>query len=137
MLIDTEFDNPLEEDIIFEETEQTQDYAEMLKNTENMLKSYLYIKKIANAANPFINAVVNVETIDTHTEKTQYIFNIDNGKILIKNLDSTENWSFYFNDGEFVLFPFESIELPFFQDTKFETKGRFSLIESEYSLGKG
>ncbi len=137
MIIETEFDNPLEQDVIFEETEQTQDYAEMLKNSENMLKAYLYIKKIADASSPFVNSVTKVSTIDTSLEKEEYALDEETGKILIKNISPTEQYSIFFNGGEFVMFPYETIELPVTDNTKVETKGRFSIIESEYKLGKG
>jgi hypothetical protein len=137
MLIQTDFDNPLENDIVFEETDETQSYQDILKNSENIIKSFLYLKKIIDSSSPFVNDVINVTTIDTHIEKEQYIFSIESGKILIKNIDSTENWSIFFNDGEYVLFPFETVELPFKANTKLETMGRFSIIESEYQLGKG
>ncbi len=137
MVIETEFDNPLEQDIVFEETEQTTATEELLKNTENIIKAYLYIKKIADASSPFINAIISVNTIDTSLEKTEYIINSETGKILFKNISSSENYSIFFNDGEFVLFPYESVELPVVSTTKIETYGRFSIIESEYKLGKG
>ena len=137
MLIQTDFDSPLENDVVFEETDQTQDYSQILKNSENVLKSFLYLKKIIDSSSPFVNDVVNVTTMDTHIEKERYNFSIESGKILIKNIDATENWSIFFNDGEYVLFPFETVELPFKINTKLETMGRFSIIESEYQLGKG
>ncbi len=137
MLIQTEFDNPLEDDIVFEETEQTQDYAEILKNSENMLKAYMYIKRIADSSSPFINKVLKVTTVDTALGKEEYQMMAETGKILIKNVSTTESYSIYFNDGEFILFPYENIELPVEIGTKIETQGRFSIIESEYKLGKG
>jgi len=137
MVIKTEFDGLLADDVAFEETEQTQDYSELLKNTENMLKSYLYIKKIADASSPFVNSVIKVDTVDTSISKAEYNIDNETGKILLKNISTTEQYSIFFNDGEFVLFPYESIELPVISTTKLETNGKFSIIESEYKLGKG
>ncbi len=136
-LIQTEFDDLLENDIILEETDKTPDYAALLKNAENMLKSYLYIKKIADASSPFVNSIVKVSTIDTTLEKEEYVLNGETGKILLKNIHSADNCSIFFNGGEFVLFPYETIELPVKDNTTIETKGKLSIIESEYKLGKG
>ena len=46
MLIKTDFDNPLEEDIAFEDSGNTQSLEEVLKNSENILKSFLYLRRM-------------------------------------------------------------------------------------------
>lgn len=137
MLIQTEFDNPLEEDVFFEETEQTQEYTNILKNSENILKSFLYLKKIADANNPYVNSIIKMDTIDTTSGKTGYTISAETGKILIKNISSTDSYSIYFNGGEFVMFPYETLEIPVKTDSVIETKGKFSIIETEYKIGKG
>lgn len=137
MIVTTEFDNPLEEDVVLEETEQTMQFSELMKNTENILKAYLYIKKIVDASNPFVNKVIKADTINTTDGKSQYLLNENTGKILIKNISPTDSYSIFFNGGEFVLFPFEKVELPVDSETIIETFGMFSIIESEYKLGKG
>ncbi len=50
MVVHTEFDNPLEEDVVFEETDETQSFEDILKNSENLMKSFLYMKKMFSAA---------------------------------------------------------------------------------------
>lgn len=137
MVIETEFDGLLEDDVIFEETDQQLDLAETLKNSENIMKAFLYIKKIVDSSSPFVNAVIKVSTIDTTLGKEEYVLDINTGKVLLKNISTTDSYSLFFNDGEFVLFPYESVELPVTEITKLETVGRFSIIESEYKLGKG
>ena len=137
MVIETEFDGILEDDVIFEETDQQQDMAETLKNSENILKAFMYIKKIVDSSSPFVNSVIKVSTIDTTLGKATYSLDLETGKILLKNISTTESYSLFFNGGEFVLFPYESVELPVVATTTIETVGRFSIIESEYKLGKG
>jgi len=137
MIIETNFDNPLEEDIVFEEVDNQQELEDTLKSSENILKAFLYLKKLMDESSPFINKIIHVETIDTTQEKSLYIINEDTGKILIKNIDPNSQHSIFINDGEFVLFPYESIEIPADYTTKLETNGLFSIIESEYKLGKG
>ncbi len=136
MLIKTNFDNPLEEDIIFEETEEQLSYVETLKNSENILKSFLYLKNITDSSSPYINAIVKMDTVDYSGEKTSYLFSQDTGLILLKNIDSLNNGSIFFNNGEFVLFPYESIEFPLKETSQIELHGKFSILESEYKLGK-
>lgn len=134
MVVETEFDGLLEDDIILEETDETSSYEEVLKNTENLLKSYLYIKKIVNSSSPFVNAVIKAETVDTTASRTEYVTNQDTGLVLIKNIDTVQNFSIFINDGEFVLFPYESIEIPTAGIVKLETKGTFSILESKYGI---
>lgn len=135
-LIETEFDGLLEDDMILEETDQALDYAQILKNSENILKSFLYLKKIADGSSPFINAVTKMDTVDTGGDKIIYTVNAETGLVVIKNVSSVANGSIFFNDGEFVLFPFESIEFPVLQTSKLELNGAFSILESEYKIGK-
>ncbi len=137
MVIQTKFDNPLEQDIVFEETDETQQFEDILKNAENIIKSFLYLKEMSNASSPFVNSVIKMTTIDTSQEREEYQIDELTGKVFIKNISSTENYSIYFNNGEFVLFPYETLEFPVKEETVLETKGKFSIIESEYSLGKG
>ncbi len=136
MVIQTEFDGLLEEDIILEETDNAVDYASILKNSENIMKSFLYLQKVMGGASPFVNAVLKVSTVNTSAESTTYTQNAEAGLIVFKNIDSTNNASIFFNDGEYVLFPYESIELPITEATTLKTNGKFSIIESEYKLGK-
>lgn len=136
MLIETEFDGLLEEDVIFEETDQAMEYSDILKNSENLLKSFLYLKKLMSGASPFINRVLRMDTIDTTTGEETYLLNTLTGKVFIKNISALENYSIFFNGGEFVLFPYETLEFPIEEGTELKTKGKFSIIESEYSIGK-
>jgi len=137
MFIKTNVDSPLEEDIVFEETDQSSHIEDVLKNAENILKAFLYMKKMLNESSPFVNSLTALKTIDTTSEKTIYMQNENTGKIVFKNISSTDNCSIFINDGEFVLFPYESVELPISQSDKIETNGTLSIIETEYKLGKG
>ena len=136
MIIKTEFDGLLEDDIVFEETDQALDFAEVLKNSENIIKSFLYLKRITDGATPYANSVLKMDTIEIETNKQEYILTAETGLVLIKNVDSLYNSSIFFNGGEFILFPFESLEFPVLPTSKLELLGKFSILESEYKLGK-
>jgi hypothetical protein len=46
MIIETPFDKPIEEDIAFEDIQNAKDLADVLKESENLYKAYLYMKKL-------------------------------------------------------------------------------------------
>jgi hypothetical protein len=46
MIIETPFDKPLEEDVAFEDVQSVKDLADILKESENLYKAYLYMKKL-------------------------------------------------------------------------------------------
>jgi len=135
MLVETDFDGLLENDVIFEETDQTLDYKEILKNSENIIKSFLYLKRVTDGTNPYVNSVLKMDTVD-FAEKTAYTPHVNTGLILVKNVSALVNGSIFFNGGEFVLFPFESLEFPILSTSVLELSGNFSILESEYKLGK-
>ena len=134
MLIETEFDGLLEDDIVLEETNQVSSYEEILKNSENLIKSYLYLKKLMNASTPFVNAIVKASTIDTSSNTVEYVKDESTGLILVKNIDIVKSFSIYINEGEFILFPYESIEIPTAGLDKLELNGNFSILETKFGI---
>ena len=133
MVIPTEFDDILENDLILEETEQSEKYADVLKNSENIFKSFLYLKKLMGASTPFVNKILKVETILAPALATVTILDTT-GKILLKNTKTDANSSFFVNDGEFILLPTESAEIPIDNTYKLEIIGNFSMIQAEYHI---
>jgi hypothetical protein len=131
MIINTDFDNPLEEDIVFEETEQTQEYSELLKNSENILKATLYLKKIAGMS-PVMNKLVKVSTIDA-TEETPIVPDPETNLILFKNVLDL-NLTLFINGGELVLLPFESFDFPLEGIDTISFIGKASVVETQYRL---
>jgi len=136
MVVETPFDNPIGNDIVLEETDNSEEFKKLLQNSENIIKAFLYLKKIFEYSSPFINRVIKMNTIDTSKEKAVYEVAPNTGKILIKNIDSNSSHSIFFNGGEFVLFPYESVEFPIVETDTIETQGLFSIIETEYKIGK-
>ncbi len=133
MLVQTEFDGLLVDDILLEESEQTQIYEKTLKNSENIIKSYIYMKKLLTAASPFVNKITKIETINS-PEKLTIDIAEGTGKIHFKSMDPENNSSIFINGGEYILFPTESIEIPIDQSYTVEIQGSFSMIQTEYSL---
>jgi len=131
MVITTEFDNPLEQDIVFEETDETQSFEDILKNSENMLKSFMYLKKLFNGT-PLLNKILKLETIE-YSEKTLYTIEPTANMVMIKNVDNV-NGSMFLNDGELILLPFESFEFPYIQGAQIEVQGKLSIVQSEYNI---
>ena len=132
MIIRTEFDNPLEQDIAFEETEAMPSYKDLLKNSENLMKSFLYLKKIFSIS-PFESSIVKVETV-LFSARTQYQIEETVNYIAVKNVKD-EKSSIFINDGELVLLPFESFEFPVDSTMIIEFIGNLSIIQSNYTIG--
>ncbi len=132
MVISTEFDGLLEEDVTLEETEQTPEYSDILKNSENLMKSFLYMKKMFNSS-PLLNEIVKLSTLEVST-KTEYVFNSESNMIMIKNISDT-NSSLFVNNGELILLPFESFEFPLKSTYTVEIQGKFSIAETKYTIG--
>lgn len=131
-IIETEFDGLLEDDIVFEETEEVLKYKDLLKNAENMYKSILYLKKLMSSGNPFINNIIKMNSV-SNSEKTTYSIDVKTGLIVLKNTSELDSAEIFLDGGKFLLFPFESIEFPITSSRMLELKGDFSMIESEYN----
>jgi hypothetical protein len=132
MLINTEFDNPLEEDIVFEETDETPSFEDILKNSENLIKSFLYLKKMFSSA-PELNTVYSFQTIET-IELAEIDIAEDTNVIMVKNVKDS-NSSIFLNGGELVLLPFESFEFPIHEDDVLEFIGRISIVQTKMTIG--
>jgi len=132
MLIETEFDGLLEEDVIFEETDQSPGFVEIMKNSENLLKSFLYLKKMFNTT-PLLNRILKVQTVE-ETQKSLITQHADTNVMMVKNV-SDQNSELFINDGLLVLLPFESFEFPIDGTYKIEVSGKLSIVESQYKIG--
>ena len=131
MIVQTEFDGLLEEDVIFEETDQVLEYQDILKNSENLLKSFLYMKKMFNST-PLLNKLVKVETVEFGVS-TEYPVDIDTNTIMVKNVDNI-NGSIFIDGGELILLPFESFEFPYIENVEIRLIGKISIVQSQYSI---
>lgn len=132
MIVNTEFDGILEEDVIFEETDESPSFKEILKNSENLLKSFLYMKKMFNTS-PMLTEIIDVNTIETSV-KTEHTIVGGANMVMVKNI-SSNNLELYINNGLLVLLPFESFELPIKETTTIAVLGNASIVQSKYIIG--
>lgn len=132
MIINTEFDNPLEEDIVLEETDETLSFKNVLRNSENMLKSVMYLKKLFTMS-PTFNRVVKVSTIDA-TSDTAIVPDPETNVILVKNITDS-NFELYLNGGQLILLPFETFDFPIDGIDTISCIGNGSIIETKYTTG--
>ena len=132
MVLETDFDGLLEEDVIFEETAQTMEYADILKNSENMFKSFLYLKKLFNST-PLLTKIIKIETVD-YPEETEYSLSPDTNTLMVKNVDNV-NGSLFVDGGELILLPFESFEFPLSEGAVVSLLGKLSIVQSRYNVG--
>lgn len=132
MVVKTDFDNILEDDVVFEETDETLEYSDILKNSENLMKSFLYMKKMFNST-PLLSEVIHIETVE-YSQNTEYTPKANSNMIMIKNV-SDVNSSMYLNGGELVLLAFESFEFPLQDGQTIELKGNLSIVETKFTIG--
>ena len=127
----TEFDDILENDVIFEETENSMEMQDVLKNAENIIKSTMYLKKLVGMS-PVFNKLVKVSTLET-TAETTITPDAETNLILIKNLIDLP-LTLKINGGELVLLPFETFDFPVEGITSITMVGKASIIETKYRL---
>lgn len=129
MIIATDFDKPLEEDIIFEETDEALTFENILKNSENMMKSVMYLKRLFGAS-AVLSEIVKLDTLEVSI-RTEYIYSETSNMLMVKNI-SDQNSELYINDGKLILLPFESFEFPIPVSSKIEILGNVSIVETIY-----
>ena len=129
MMIETKFDNPLESDISLEDTDTTAEQEKLLKESENMMKSVLYLKKLFGSP-AMLSSIVKVDTLSNAT-KSEYALDQSTNMLLAKSItDATSD--IYINGGRYVLLPFESFEFPVDENIAIEIKGDVSVVQSIY-----
>ena len=137
MFVETDMDDFLQEDVILEETDQSPAIEETLKDSENIIKAFMYLQKMIDSRNPSINRILKADTIHIPGTKEAYQLEAGVGLVSVKNVDKQEDSSIYFNGGQIILFPYETIELVVDDSTVLEVVGKLTIIQSEYKLGKG
>ncbi len=128
----TDFDNPLEEDIVFEETEELLSLENTLKHSENIMKSFLYLRKMFGSS-PIMNKIIKVSTVEATSEQT-IVPDAETNVVMIKNL-SDQLFSLKLNGGELVLLPYETFDFPLEGITTISFTGHGSIIETKFILG--
>lgn len=129
-IVETEFDGILEEDVILEEVEGSEETAAILKHSENIYKANLYLRELFTSA-PVFNEVLSFSTIET-SGKERYDYSEEASLVMIKNLKDSES-KIYLGDGHLVLLPFESFEFPVIPGMNLEISGRVSIVETKYN----
>ena len=130
MVVKTKFDAPLEEDVILEQTENTQNITDLLKNAENIFKGFLYLKDMYSSA-PTFNKIVKIEYLDGVSNK-EIELNPDANFIVFKNGKKDDSEIYYNNNDKLVLYPYEQFDLPLFKDDKVKVSGTLNVIQIKY-----
>jgi hypothetical protein len=134
--INTNFDKPLEEDVILEQIDGKEPaVATTLKNSENIYKSFLYIKKMytGSLSSAKILGMGNVDNVDFETITVP----LETLDALVSNTSAGES-SIRINNGEYKMSPKEILEIPIVPPNPsatppiagdlFELKGQVSYI---------
>ena len=130
MVVKTKFDAPLEEDVILEQTENTQNITDLLKNAENIFKGFLYLKDMYSSA-PTFNKIVKIEYLDGVSDK-EIELDPDANFIVFKNGKKDDSEIYYNNNDKLVLYPYEQFDLPLFKDDKVKVSGTLNVIQIKY-----
>jgi len=130
--IKTRFDNPLEEDVAFEQTKNQQGISDLLKNTENIYKAFLYMKEMFSSA-PVFNKIVNITYIDNATDED---ISIDEKANLLTFKNNNKDISeIYYNDNDkLVLYAYEQIDIPVFSGDTIKVTGTMNVIQMKYEI---
>ena len=130
MVVKTKFDAPLEEDVVLEKTENTQNITDLLKNAENIFKGFLYLKDMYSSA-PTFNKIVKIEYLDGVSDK-EIELDSDANFIVFKN-GKKDNAEIYYNKNEkLVIYPYEQFDIPLFKDDKIKVSGTLNVIQIKY-----
>jgi len=131
-VIDTKFDNILENDIALEHSKGVETIKDTLKNSENILKSFMYLKEMFSSA-PVFNAIVKIDYIDNGDK--QEIDISDEANLLTFKNNKDNNSEIYYNDNDkLVLYPYEQIDIPVFKDDTLKVTGTLNVIQVKYEV---
>lgn len=109
-VIQTEFDNPLEEDVQLEPIGgKKPPVAEVLANAENIYKSFLYFRKMFSEY-PQKEQTASVGTINTSSYTSITLAHGVN-RVIVKNIGGDTGW-LRLNGNEYAILPGEREEIP-------------------------
>ena len=131
MFVETDFDRLLNEDVSLEENDQTAEFANILQNSENILKSFMYIKKMFGMSVTF-NKLVKVYSIED-TVLTDVITDAASNYISIKSV-ADQKVDVFINGGKYILLPFEDLDFPIETGMTIAVSGQVSILETYHSL---
>ena len=129
-IIQTEFDDPIAEDVALEEAKEI-DYKDIMANAENILKAFLYLKRLFSSA-PVFNAIVAIGLYEG--DHQQITINPEANIVTIKNIDNTQGNVVYNNMDPLILMPYEQIDIPLRRGDTLETSGKFNVIQIKYEV---
>jgi len=130
--IKTRFDSPLEEDVTFEQTENQQEISDLLKNTENIYKAFLYMKEMFSSA-PVFNKIVNITYVDDVTDEDISI-NEEANLLTFKNNNKDTSEIYYNDNDKLVLYAYEQIDIPVFSGDTIKITGTMNIIQMKYEI---
>jgi len=132
MFIETDFDKPLEEDVVFEETDTANDTKTLLKNSENLLKSFLYLKEMFSSS-PTFNKIIKIDYFDGVSDEEINVSPEANLIVFKNGKDDSSN--IYYNDNDkLVLHPYEQMDFPYSEGDCFKVGGTLNVIQMKYEI---
>lgn len=129
-VIQTEYDDPIAEDVTLEETKEL-DYKDLLANSENILKAFLYLKRLFSSA-PVFNSIIAIQLYEG--DNVSVSLNQEANIATIKNIDDTRGNVVYNGMDPLVLMPYEQIDIPIKTGDTIELTGKFNVIQIRYEV---
>ena len=130
MVVKTNFDNPLEEDVALEQTKNTKTVEETLKDAENIFKGFLYLKDMFSSA-PIFNKVIKINYFDGVQNEIVPIEK-DTNFIVFKNNKKEETEIYYNSNDKLILYPYEQFDLPIEKGDTIKVTGTLNVIQIKY-----
>ena len=131
-IIKTKFDGAIEEDVSFENSEEVVDIEETLKNSENILKGFMYLKEMFSSA-PTFNKIIKINYIKDGNKEKLTIEKETNLITFKNNKDDTSE--VYYNDNDkLLLYPYEQLDIPIFEGDEIKITGTLNVIQMKYEV---
>jgi len=131
-VIKTPFDDTIEQDVTLEQADEVIEYQSLLANAENILKSFLYLKKLFSSA-PTFNKIIKIQKFEGAND-TKIEIEEEANLITIKNLSDSESEIIYNDNDPLVLFQYEQIDIPCSVEDTIKLKGDFNVIQIKYEI---
>jgi len=132
-VINTPFDDVLNEEVELEQTKSFTSYEDLLGNAENIYKSFLFLKKMFSSS-PVFNRILKISKLDG-SDNSPIKIEDETNVVIIKNL-SESNISVTIDDNDpFVLFQYEQFDIPYHSGMSISVDGEANVIQIKYEIG--
>ena len=132
-VINTQFDDPLNEEVELEQTKSFASYEDLLGNAENIYKSFLFLKKMFSSS-PVFNRILKISKLDG-SDTSPIEVEDETNVVIVKNL-SENNISVTIDKNDpFILFQYEQFDIPYHKGMNISVDGEANVLQIKYEIG--